>query len=70
MLLIILFFKRTKYIEIDCHFECDDIIRGTIAPAHVHTTSQLADILTKGLGCSQFHFLLVKLGISNLYAPT
>ncbi|KAL9242243.1 hypothetical protein vseg_016263 [Gypsophila vaccaria] len=64
------FHERTKHIEIDCLFIRDEIIRKTILPSYVNTTVQLADILTKALGRSQFHKLLGKLGISNLHAPT
>ncbi|KAK9671406.1 hypothetical protein RND81_12G027900 [Saponaria officinalis] len=64
------FHECTKHIEIDCHFVRNEITRGTIAPVKVHTSSQLADILTKALGRQQFQSLLRKFGISNLHAPT
>ncbi|KAL9224910.1 hypothetical protein vseg_000891 [Gypsophila vaccaria] len=62
--------ERTKHIEIDCHFIRDHIRNGFILPCYVHTTSQLADILTKALGRPRFLDLLGKLGLSNIHAPT
>lgn len=64
------FHERTKHIENDCHFIRDEIINGTIATTHVCTTEQLADILTKALGGPQFRYLLGKLGVCDLHAPT
>ena len=64
------FHEHTKHIEIDCHFERDAIQDGTTSPYHVTSTTQLANIFTKALGQAQFSFLLRKLGICDLHAPT
>ena len=54
----------------DCHFVRDEVVNGNLATAYVPTGHQLADILTKALGKRQFVFLLNKLGIRDLHAPT
>ncbi|KAJ4751619.1 Retroelement pol polyprotein-like [Rhynchospora pubera] len=64
------FHERTKHIELDCHFVRDQLRAGCIAAAYTRSSEQLADIFTKALGKQQFHYLLGKLGICNLYAPT
>lgn len=57
--------ERTKHIEVDCHFVQDKIQQGVLQTKYVHTSNQLADILTKILPMSQHQKLLHKLGVSS-----
>jgi hypothetical protein len=41
--------QRTKHIEIDIHFVCDKVALGEVKVLHVPSSSQYADIFTKGL---------------------
>nr|KYP63254.1 Retrovirus-related Pol polyprotein from transposon TNT 1-94 [Cajanus cajan] len=66
----LVFQERTKLIELDCHFVREHVMAKTISTEHIQTSSQPADLLTKTLGKKQFEFLLSKLGISSLHAPT
>ena len=44
----------TKHVEIDLHFVRDRVAIGDVRVLHVPTTSQFADIFTKGLPSSIF----------------
>jgi hypothetical protein len=44
--------QRTKHVEIDLHFVRERVALGDVRVLHVPTTSQIADIFTKGLPTS------------------
>jgi hypothetical protein len=46
--------QRMKHVEIDLHFVRDRVAIGEVRVLHVPTTSQFADIFTKGLPSSTF----------------
>lgn len=46
--------QRTKHVEIDLHFVRERVATGDVRVLHVPTTSQFADIFTKGLPTSVF----------------
>jgi hypothetical protein len=46
--------RPTKHVEIDLHFVRDRVAIGDVRVLHVPTTSQFADIFTKGLPSSTF----------------
>ncbi|PKU83242.1 Retrovirus-related Pol polyprotein from transposon TNT 1-94 [Dendrobium catenatum] len=62
------FHARTKHIEIDYHFISHHIQQGDIAVRHLHSLDQTADILTKSLSPTRFHFLRDKLTICSTNA--
>ena len=64
------FHKRTKYIEIDCHFVREKIQLGLISTGYVKTGEQLGDIFTKALSEDRVSYLCNKLGMIDIYAPT
>ncbi|KAG8489208.1 hypothetical protein CXB51_017312 [Gossypium anomalum] len=57
-------------LSLGVHHPKDAIQDGLIAPFYVRTSIQLAVIFIKTLGKSQFEYLLSKLGIYDMYAPT
>jgi hypothetical protein len=46
--------QRTKHVEIDLHFVRERVAIGVVRVLHVPTTSQFADVFTKGLPSSVF----------------
>lgn len=65
----LIFHKRTKYIDIDCHFVRGKVKNKTVQTQHISTQEQLADMLTKGLGKAQHYHLLSKLSVKNIFLP-
>ncbi|WVY99969.1 hypothetical protein V8G54_026039 [Vigna mungo] len=60
---------RTKHIEVDRHFIKEKLDSGLICTPYVSSQDQIADILTKGLGCHNFEKIVSKLGMENTYSP-
>ena len=59
--------QRTKHVEIDLHFVRDRVAVGDVRVLHVPTTSQFADIFTKGLPSSTFAEFRTSLNITGGY---
>ena len=64
-----MFHERAKYIDIDCHIVREKLQLGTIAPTHISTALQPADIFTKALSAAQIQGFISKLGVCNLFKP-
>jgi phage gp36-like protein len=57
--------QRTKHVEIDLHFLRDKVAIGEIRVLHVPSTSQYADVFTKGLPTSIFIEFRSNLNVST-----
>ncbi|RVW72341.1 Retrovirus-related Pol polyprotein from transposon TNT 1-94 [Vitis vinifera] len=62
--------KRTKHIEVDCHFIREKIASGCVATSFVNSNDQLANIFTKSLRGLRIKYICNKLGAYDIYAPT
>lgn len=61
---------RTKYVEIDHHFIKEKLDRGIICMSYVSSSSQVADILTKGLPEKTFSIFCSKMGLYDIFTPS
>jgi hypothetical protein len=57
--------QHTKHIEIDLHFVKERVATGALGVLHVPTTSQYADIFTKGLPSSVFNEFRTSLNVRS-----
>lgn len=64
------FYDRTKYIEIDCHFVRKIIQQGMIKTRYIATKEQPTDIIIKGLTKVQNEYLKSKLGVLDIFMPS
>ena len=60
---------RTKHVEVDKHFIKEKLDSGVICMSYIPTTSQVANVLTKGLPKAQFENLVSKLAMSDIFMP-
>ncbi|KAG6529403.1 hypothetical protein ZIOFF_011601 [Zingiber officinale] len=64
------FHKRTRHIEIDCHFIRDKIHDGSVTTEYIPSEEQLADVFTKPLGKEVFSTIKRKLTVLDIHSPT
>jgi hypothetical protein len=57
--------QRTNHVEINLHFVRDRVAIGDVRVLHVTTTSQFADIFTKGLPSSTFSEFRSNLNVAS-----
>ena len=62
--------QRTKHVEIDLHFVRERVAFGDVRVLHVPTSSQYADIFTKGLPSTVFTEFRSSLNVRVAPAPT
>ncbi|GJZ72848.1 hypothetical protein Tco_0636994 [Tanacetum coccineum] len=66
----LVFHEKSKHFEIDVHLVREKVASGVIKTEKIHTTQQIADILTKGLDIEQHKVLCDKPGISEFISES
>jgi len=65
----LVFHKRVKCIEIDCHFFREKIVSRDITIQFVNSNGKLVNVFTKSLRDPRIDYICKKLGAYDLYAP-
>ncbi|GKB78333.1 putative ribonuclease H-like domain-containing protein [Tanacetum coccineum] len=63
----LVFHSKTKHIKIRHHFIRDAYEKKLIQVLKIHTDDNVADLLSKAFDVSRFNFLIVNIGMLNLY---
>ena len=61
------FHEKTKHFEIDVHLVREKVSAGVIKTEKIHTSQQIADVLTKALDCKQHKLLCNNLGMMDMF---
>ncbi|KAM1359996.1 hypothetical protein ACFX2F_046903 [Malus domestica] len=61
---------RTKHVEVDRHFIKEKLEKKIVSIPFVNSDEQLADVLTHAVCSRRFGDSLIKLDMSDIYAPT
>nr|GEW45554.1 ribonuclease H-like domain-containing protein [Tanacetum cinerariifolium] len=61
------FFENSKHFKIDVHLVREKVTSGVIKTEKIHTTQQIADILTKDIDIEQHKVLCGQLGILDMF---
>jgi len=60
--------EHTKHIQLDCHLIREKLQDGLLTIIHIPSRFQLADALTKPLGCLTLTPILSKMGMVNIHS--